>query len=279
MNPFLAIGLTVAALVVLVLGLWALAVRGNPSGEDFYGLAGKHYAHRGLHNAERSVPENSLKAFRLALRYGYGAELDVHLSRDKRLVVMHDENLARTTGADMNIAAVSSDTLDGLRLENSGEKVPYLEEVLPLFSGQQPLVIEIKPHGKNYARLTYRVCKLLDEYPDLQFCMESFDPRVLIWLRKNRPEIIRGQLSMNFIKDRSGLKWPMAFAMTNLLLNFLTQPDFVAYKEEDRKNLGLWMCKTLWRVQEFSWTVHSQERADELKAKNSILIFENFAAQ
>lgn len=271
--------LVLLLLVVMLGGLWLLAIRANAATRDFYGLTGAHYAHRGLHKSEAGVPENSKRAFRLAASNGYGAELDVHLSKDKRLVVMHDENLKRTTGLDMKIRNATAEVFDRLRLEQTGEEIPYLEEVLPIFQGSTPLIIEIKPCGKNYARLTARVCKLLDKYPGLNFCIESFDPRVLIWLRKNRPEIVRGQLSMNFLKERSGLKWLTAFALTNLLFNFATQPDFVAYKFEDRKNLSLLLCKKLWRVQEFSWTIHSQRDADAARKNHAPIIFEGFAAK
>ena len=48
----------------------------------------RNYAHRGLHKIDKSIPENSLPAFEAAARIGYGVELDVHLTRDGRLVVI-----------------------------------------------------------------------------------------------------------------------------------------------------------------------------------------------
>ena len=278
MSVILGILLVLLLLAVIFGGLWLLMLRANPTNHDFYGLTNFQYAHRGLHNAARGIPENSLRAFRLAANNGYGAELDVHLSKDKRLVVMHDENLKRMTGLDKNICDVTAQTLDALTLGETGEKVPYLEEVLPFFDNRAPLIIEIKTNGDNVVRLTRRVCKLLDAFPNLPYCIESFDPRVLMWLRKNRPEIIRGQLAANFIKDRNGLKLPLAFLLTNLLLNFRAQPDFVAYKFEDRKNLSLRLCKRLWKVQEVSWTIRTPEDAHTAQRDGCPIIFEGFAA-
>ena len=54
---------------------------------------GMNFAHRGLHSRDKSVPENSITAFRLAARAGYGVELDVHLSKDGQVVVFHDDTL------------------------------------------------------------------------------------------------------------------------------------------------------------------------------------------
>ena len=59
---------------------------------------GMNFAHRGLHSRDKSVPENSLEAFELASRAGYGMELDVQLSRDGQVVVFHDDTLERVCG-------------------------------------------------------------------------------------------------------------------------------------------------------------------------------------
>ena len=68
------------------------------------------YAHRGLHS--ESVPENSLAAFRLAAEKGYGIELDVHLTKDDRLVIIHDETIDRTSNGS---GWVKDMTLDEIR--------------------------------------------------------------------------------------------------------------------------------------------------------------------
>ena len=145
----------ICAGVLLLLGLlWLLALCAKRRKSGFFGLESYHYAHRGLHDSRQGVPENSLSAFRLAVQAGYGAELDVHLSRDGRLVVMHDESLKRTAGVERNICDMTAQELDACRLEGTEEKIPYLEEVLPLFAGKTPLVVEIKPCKGNHARLT-----------------------------------------------------------------------------------------------------------------------------
>lgn len=266
--------LILLCLLVLLLLLFLILPIGKRKKSGFYGLAAYSYAHRGLHDIEHGLPENSLRAFRLAAEYGYGAELDVHLSKDGRLVVMHDESLLRTAGVERNICDCTVQELDALHLQETEEKIPYLEEVLPIFEGRAPLVIEIKAYGKNHADLTQQVCELLDRFPKLQYCIESFDPRVLLWLRKHRPEIIRGQLSANFIKDRNGLSAFTAFALTHLCTNVLTMPHFVAYKFQDRGCLGAVVSRKLWGVQEFSWTLRTVQEVTETKKNGALPIFE-----
>lgn len=261
-------------LIPILVILWLLMLRCKRKKADFFGLNAFDYAHRGLHDIAHGIPENSLRAFRLAAEYGYGAELDVHLSADGKLIVMHDESLLRTAGVEKKIADCTMEELSALRLEGTDEKIPLLEEVLPIFAGRTPLIVEIKAARKNHAALTEATCRALDQFPTLQYCIESFDPRVLLWLRRNRPKLVRGQLSCNFIRDRSGLSLPIAFALTNLLSNFLTEPHFVAYNFADRKRLSLRICKRLWGVQEVSWTIRDEKDAAAAKQDGAILIFE-----
>ena len=55
----------------------------------------KYYAHRGFHG-EEGIPENSMAAFKKAKELGYGMELDVQLTKDNEIVVIHDERVDRT---------------------------------------------------------------------------------------------------------------------------------------------------------------------------------------
>ena len=111
--------LDLLGLVCAVLYVLSMKAKRCP-GNNFYGRVGAlHYAHRGLHAINAGIPENSIRAFRLAANNGYGAELDVRLSRDGRLVVMHDESLKRTTGANANVSAVATQVLSQLTLEGT----------------------------------------------------------------------------------------------------------------------------------------------------------------
>lgn len=262
-------------IIPMLVVLYLLSLMGKRNDGDLAELTAYHYAHRGLHAEQPHIPENSLRAFRLAAEKGYGAELDVHLSKDGRLVVMHDESLKRTVGSDKNICDCTAAELDEMCLEFTDEKIPYLEEVLPIFEGNTPLIIELKPFQNNHAALARKTCALLRRYPNLNFCIESFDPRVLLWLKKNQPKIIRGQLSCNFLKNRNDLNPILAFILTNLLTNFLTRPYFIAYQFEDRRQLSLRFCKKLWGIREFNWTIRSLDDAEQAVAEDSVIIFEH----
>ncbi len=272
--------LDLVALLLFGLYMLGMMTKRRPKSGFYAKLGDCHYAHRGLHAIHAGIPENSIRAFRLAANNGFGAELDVRMSRDGRLVVMHDESLKRTAGANANVSAVTTQVLSQLNLEGTREKVPFLEDVLPLFDGKTPLLIEIKPENGNYEELTRKVTNLLKDFPGLDYMIESFDPRVLLWLKKHRPDIIRGQLSENFFKDPECVLNPfMRFLMSNMMANFLTRPDFIAYKYEDRGDLAPGLCRKLWGPQFLWWVVKSQAEANVLIEQGDLIIFEGFPAK
>lgn len=254
------------------LALYLLRCRRNHPWPD--GLKGVRFAHRGLHH-QPDQPENSLAAFRNAVAHGYGAELDLHLMKDNNVAVIHDSSLKRTAGADVAVEDLTKEELEKYRLEGTNEKIPLFEEVLDIFDGKTPLVVELKPVGGNQHELAARACEILDRY-NVTYCMESFDPRVLIWLKKFRPDIVRGQLSGNLRKSNSGQSKLTLWILERLFMNFLAQPDFIAYDHEYRRRPALKLCRLLYGVQEVSWTVRSEKRARELEEDGCLIIFEKF---
>ena len=89
--------LLIFSAVCAALPVYAVAP-GHLSRQSRSAFRGVNYAHRGLHSRDRSIPENSLSAFRQAAQEGYGIELDVRLSEDGKVVVFHDDTLDRVCG-------------------------------------------------------------------------------------------------------------------------------------------------------------------------------------
>ncbi len=263
----------VAIVLLALILLYLFLIKGRTGHKGLSALRRWYYAHRGLHSP--GIPENSMAAFRAAKEHGYGIELDVHLMKDGNLAVIHDSSLKRTAGADVRIEDLTVFQLDDYRLDGTDEKIPLLSEVLDLFSGEAPLIVELKTSKDNYAQLCETACKMLDNYNG-PFCIESFDPRCIKWLRKHRKTIIRGQLTMNYLRSKSKLPWLSKFAMTHLLFNVFTRPDFIACRFEDRKNLSNVLCEKYWGVQSVSWTLRTKENFETALHEDRIAIFENF---
>lgn len=232
------------------------------------------FAHRGYHKG-KEIPENSLAAFARAKKAGFGSELDVHLMKDGELAVIHDSELERMTGRKGLIEELTMKDLKDYRLGKSEERIPTLREVLELYDGAFPLIIELKVYQGNAGKLCEKLCALLEDYQGL-YCIESFHPQVLLWLKRHKPEIIRGQLSQNFVKSREGLSLPLAFIATHMLENLITKPDFVAYKYEDRQSFGnRFAVKCAGRRAAF-WTIRSKKELEDCRRQKIWPIFENF---
>ena len=235
------------------------------------------YAHRGLHR--EGLPENSLAAFKDALDHGYGIELDLHLMKDGKIAVVHDSHLGRMCGADVLIEDMTAEDLPKLKLEFTEETVPLFEDVLKLFDGRpEPLIVELKAAKGNHRELAEKTMELLDRYK-VRYVIESFDPRAVAWFRKNRPEILRGQLSCEMTRpgrDTGNNKFINLWLVEHLFTNFLTQPDFIAYDFNDRDIPELKICRKVYHVQEVSWTIRTPEDAEAAEKLGNLVIFENF---
>ncbi len=266
MIPFL-----VALLILAAAYLFCLA--GRRRHPMLSKLRGWKYAHRGLHNAQR--PENSMAAFRAALDHGYGVELDIHLLKDGNLAVFHDGTLQRMAGADVKIEDLTFEQLQTYRLAGTQEQIPLFSEVLDLFAGKAPIIVELKCVDGNHGALCQTALTLMDQYQG-SFCMESFDPRAVRWLKVNRPDICRGQLAENWLKSKVSLPWILKFALTCHLGNFYTRPDFIAYKYADRKVFGTDICRKTLGLQGVSWTLKSQQEFNTAVNEGWIPIFEGF---
>lgn len=266
-------GIFVVILLLFLLYLFMLHGRtGHPGLAE---LRRWNYAHRGLHG--EGIPENSMAAFKAALDGGYGIEFDLHLLADGNLGVMHDSSLKRTANADAQMEDLTTEDLEKYHLGDTEETIPQFKQILELFDGNAPLIIELKSVNDNYALLAETACRQLEGYTG-PYCIESFDPRCIKWLKDHRPDIIRGQLSENFLRSNVSAGLPLRFAMTYYLTNFLNQPDFIAYNFKHRKNLSVFLCKKL-GIQPVAWTIRSQQEFDEAKKDGWIPIFEKFIPQ
>lgn len=228
------------------------------------------YAHRGFHQKPK-IPENSMAAFRRAVLEGFGIELDIHLTKDNELAVIHDSSLKRTCGAYINIEELTLREAQQYCLEESQEVIPRFEEVLSLIDGIVPLIVELKVEGGNDDALCRRAFEALDKY-DGMYCVESFNPSAVIWLKKNRPDVVRGQLAGALKKDGFPMSAAADFLLKNLWVNALGKPDFVAYKFADRDIKAFRRFKGA----KFFWTIRSYDDMKEAERLGAAPIFEKF---
>ncbi len=233
-------------------------------------LPSQLFAHRGLHG--QGIAENSLAAFQRVYERKLGVELDVRFTSDKKVVVFHDDSLERLCGQDIKVNQISYAKLQSFRLSDTNEKIPLLSEVLQVLDGM-PVICEIKSNNTEpIQELCVAVNEEIKSYKGF-ICIESFDPFVVKWFSENNPDIIRGQLSMNFFKNEGGLSFLSAFTMTNLFVNVLSRPDFIAYKYKD-DSFGYFLCRSLFKPICVPWTIIGEGEIKEAIATYDSVIFE-----
>ena len=147
--------------ILLLLYLFLLHPRMRRPDADIF--RGCFFAHRGLHDGNVSVPENSLAAFSRAVENGYGIEMDVQLSADGIPVVFHDATLSRMCSIDRRVDSMTFDELRRLSLADSSEHIPSFEEALQLIAGRVPLLVEIKMDRIDF-NIPQKIDSLLSSY-------------------------------------------------------------------------------------------------------------------
>lgn len=214
-------------------------------------------AHRGIHN--EAIPENSMKAFSLALKKNIPIEFDVHILKDKNIVVFHDDNLKRMTNKDKFIKECTYEEIKDLKLKNTNEKIPLLKDVLKLVDGKVLLDIELKMDVTDHS-LEDGLIEILKDYNG-EVILKSFDYRKVKYLKKHTNYKI-GLL----IKRMSGFK---DFIIRNINFNIIIKPDFLAC------NKNMLDCKSVktFKKDIYIWTIKNK---DELKIyKSDYYISEN----
>jgi glycerophosphoryl diester phosphodiesterase len=152
-------------------------------------------AHRG---GAKLAPENTLASFKNAIALGVDMiEIDVHLSRDLEIIVIHDESMDRTTNGTGEIRDL---TLDEIKKYDAGswfsedfknQKVPTLDETLKAINGQCKLLIEIKDGDERYPGLEERIVQTIKKRNATQWVVvQSFNKNSILRIKEMYPELI-----------------------------------------------------------------------------------------
>lgn len=227
---------------------------------------GRNFAHRGLHSRDKSVPENSLEAFRLASEAGYGMELDVQLSKDGQVVVFHDDTLDRVCGVNSRVDEKTYAELSNMSLCGTGHTIPLFTQVLDTVRGRGPIIVELKP-GRRNRELCRKTLAILSEYKG-DVCIESFDPFIVGWFRLHAGDIVRGQLAMPAQRYSDSMSKVTAFFLSHTLYNFIARPQFIAYRIGHRPPTV--RLAELLGAMKVAWTSHEPRN----EKKKDAVIFE-----
>jgi len=231
-------------------------------------LFDKEIAHRGLYN--NTVCENSKSAFSNAIAQNVSIELDVQMTHDEELIVFHDENSFRLTNQSFDVSATSYALLKELKLLDTQEGIPLLQEVLNLVQGKVPLLIEIK-NNQFDTKIEIKLAQMLDEYKgEVAVC--SFNYQSIKWFSQHRPNILRG---LNF-GDRAhyGFKDFLEF----LYYFDRSEPNFVSLDYTLLDTFIVSYCRFL-KIPLLCWTIDSQEKKEKALKKVQGIIVEQMSGE
>ena len=232
------------------------------------------YAHRGMWDNDLGIPENSLPAFSRAIREKAAIELDVHLTKDRQLVVIHDSSLKRMCGVDGTVETMTYAELSRLSLAGTEYTIPLLSQVLHLVQGRVPILIEIKTVSARDTEICSYLYKELEFYNG-RFLVQSFNPFALQWFRQNAPQILTGQLASG-PADLQNVNIVLRTASWLLLFNLISRPDFISYNLHYADCISVRINQLPSRTPVFVWTIRSMNEYRQGTAQYSTVIFENF---
>lgn len=218
----------------------------------------KGVAHRGYHN--ETITENSLGAFKNAITNNFAFELDVHLTKDEKIIVSHDSSLKRTTGKEGIIEELTlKEIKDNYRLLND-EEVPTLEEVFELTKESVPIVVELKPYTKtkNYKVLALKVMKALKVIKDKKnIILISFYPQCLLHFKNS------GFVRCLLVDRKNSRVYALRHFFEGVDLEWQLLEE---EKYQKAKETKLVMC----------WTIESKEEYNKIKEFSDSVTFQHF---
>lgn len=239
---------------------------------DLKFLKDYQYAHRGLFNNDEDIPENSTKAFSLALEHSYAIELDIQPTKDDIFVCFHDKSLNRMCNINNDLYNLNYYELQSINLLNSCEIIPKFTDILDLVDGKVPLLIEVKAH-KNFKKNLKTLVTILDNY-DGKFAVFSFDPNIIRWFKKNKPSYIRGQIT-SYFHENNKMPKILKYLMKTLFFNKFTKPDFISYNLKNLPNKYATKYKNKGHFV-FGYTARNQQEYDKVLKSYDNVVFENF---
>lgn len=237
--------------------------------KDLEFLSRNLIAHRGYHNNKKGIPENSVLAFKKAIDNNYLIELDVRLTKDKKLVVFHDDNLKRVCGVNKRVKDLTYRELLKYNLFDTTLKVPLFSDVIKLVNGRVPILIETKYHNR-FGVLEKILINELSNYKGL-YAIQSFYPMSLLWLKRNTKDIPIGLLSSNFKNDLNRLK---SIIGKTLILDLFFKTDFISYDVKGLPNNYLSYKRNKKKI--VIWTIKNKKDYDLARQYTDSLICENF---
>ena len=203
------------------------------------------FAHRGFSS---KAPENTLAAFRLAAQLPIaGIELDVQLTKDNKVIVIHDEILDRVTNGKGFLKDYTYEELSKLDVgswfskEYAGERMPLLEEVFELYKDNSLIIdIELKTAAIEYAGIEEKVNRLIEHYNMVErVIISSFNHYSLKKIKRINPKVKTGILTGEVLYEPANYLNQLGAEMVFGSMYALNR-EMIQYLERNNNKLGIY---------------------------------------
>jgi glycerophosphoryl diester phosphodiesterase len=240
-------------------------------------LIARPVAHRGLHDAEKGIIENTPSAFAAAIAGGYGIECDLQTTADGEAMVHHDPALGRLTEGSARLDTMTSADLKRISFKATGDRMIALSELCDLVAGRATLVIELKSRFDGDRRLVTRTAQVLSGYTGAAAVM-SFDPGQVAGLREIAPRLTRGMVAERHYRHHEWDPLPAADkrAMAYFQHVLRTRPQFIAYSVGDLPAAVPLLARNMFGLPLLTWTVRGADDRRKAERYADQMIFEGF---
>ena len=243
-------------------------------------LIERPFAHRGYHSrcligSKKSIPENSLGAFRLAIENNLSIEMDIHLTKDLEIIVFHDFFLGRLTTKTGFVSSKNSNYIKQAKLSNN-ESVPTIEDALNLIDGRVPILLEIKfsKHLKKNLEVFTRVLEKKLEGYNGDVALMSFSLDIIKYIRKRN---LFGRIPLGLTTS-----FPTIESLDNKIKNNKIENEIISNKlqfiSQNWKGINNSRIKRLKKlgIAILSWTITSEEIERSLEGLVDNITFEGY---
>lgn len=230
---------------------------------DCMWLKDKPVAHRGLHDGNKLVWENTLSAFRRAVDGGHPIECDVHLTADGEVIVFHDSDLKRLTGLEGKIHEKALADMEAMSIGGTTDYPPSLKTMLDFVNGRVPLVVELKGDLGHDDGLVAAVGLLLKNYTG-KVAIMSFDHHLIRQFKRVLPGVAAGLTA-------EGLRDADIEAHFSMLAHDI---DFVSYNVHHLPNRFVTFVREKFGMPVITWTVRTPEAFAKTYAEANQATFE-----
>ncbi len=237
-------------------------------------LTARPVAHRGLHDANAGVIENTPSAFRAAIAGNYAIECDLQITGDGEAMVYHDDVLGRLTDGSRKLADLPTAELKRVPFKATSDRMLTLGELCDLVDGRVTLLLELKSRFDGDLRLAERAAEILGGYSG-PVALMSFDPEPIVRLKAAAPGLTRGLVAQRRDRANRGekeLHHGLHYARYALSAGL----QFLAYRVKDLPSPLPYVARTIMRLPLLTWTVRTAEDRQRAQAWADQMIFEGF---